>query len=174
MTVHASRLLLAAVLLSVSGAVLAVPGTPIGGIIVKGGKNPGGQMRSLTTTDANGTFHIRFSEGGEYKLEFDRPSDTQSLVREGVARQVDDAEVDYVVEAGDRIEPRSGRTSGNASRHAPFQNRLENGGMVVTVPKGGGELRGVLQGAPMPAVERAINESGVGVAPTKPKGGVKK
>ena len=33
-----------------------VPGNPIGGIIVKGGKNPGGQMFVQTTTDALGNY----------------------------------------------------------------------------------------------------------------------
>jgi hypothetical protein len=35
-----------------------VPGTPIGGIIVKGGKNPGGQMFVQTTTDAAGNYTL--------------------------------------------------------------------------------------------------------------------
>lgn len=36
-----------------------VPGNPIGGIIVKGGRNPGGQMFSQTTTDpATGTYTL--------------------------------------------------------------------------------------------------------------------
>ena len=35
-----------------------VPGTPIGGIIVKGGKNPGGQMFVQTTTDALGNYTL--------------------------------------------------------------------------------------------------------------------
>lgn len=37
---------------------VAVPGNPIGGIIVKGGKNPGGQMFVQTTTGANGTYTL--------------------------------------------------------------------------------------------------------------------
>ena len=36
----------------------AVPGTPIGGIIVKGGKNPGGQMYVQTLTDASGNYTL--------------------------------------------------------------------------------------------------------------------
>ncbi|MES2515145.1 MAG: T9SS type A sorting domain-containing protein, partial [Bacteroidota bacterium] len=35
-----------------------VPGTPIGGIIVKGGKNPGGSMFVQTTTAADGTYTL--------------------------------------------------------------------------------------------------------------------
>jgi hypothetical protein len=34
------------------------PGNPIGGIIVKGGKNPGGNMFTQTETDVNGTYTI--------------------------------------------------------------------------------------------------------------------
>lgn len=34
------------------------PGQPIGGIVVKGGKNPGGSMFAQTTTDANGTYTL--------------------------------------------------------------------------------------------------------------------
>lgn len=35
-----------------------IPGTPIGGIIVKGGKNPGGQMFVQTITDGSGTYTL--------------------------------------------------------------------------------------------------------------------
>ncbi|MES2567027.1 MAG: T9SS type A sorting domain-containing protein [Bacteroidota bacterium] len=37
---------------------VAAPGSPIGGIIVKGGKNPGGQMFVQTTTAADGTYTL--------------------------------------------------------------------------------------------------------------------
>ncbi|MES2760554.1 MAG: T9SS type A sorting domain-containing protein [Bacteroidota bacterium] len=40
------------------GSKPTVPGTPIGGIIVKGGKNPGGQMLVQTTTDAAGNYTL--------------------------------------------------------------------------------------------------------------------
>jgi hypothetical protein len=48
---------------------MAVPGTPIGGIIVKQGRNPpGGQTLVLTTKDADGKFTIIPSQGGDYIL----------------------------------------------------------------------------------------------------------
>ncbi len=49
----------------ISAAVSRQAGGPIGGIIVKGGKNPGGQMRTLTT-DENGEFEFTGLEAGSY------------------------------------------------------------------------------------------------------------
>jgi hypothetical protein len=52
-----------------ASAAMAVPGTPIGGIIVKQGRNPpGGQTLVLTTKDADGKFTIIPSQGGDYIL----------------------------------------------------------------------------------------------------------
>ena len=42
-----------------------VAGEPIGGIIVKGGRNPGGQMLT-TTTNSNGAFEFEVKESGDY------------------------------------------------------------------------------------------------------------
>ncbi len=50
------------------GAVISAamrPGTPIGGIIVKGGKNPGGQMKTLSTNE-NGEFEFPGLTEGNY------------------------------------------------------------------------------------------------------------
>lgn len=49
----------------ISAAVSRQTGGPIGGIIVKGGKNPGGQMRTMTT-DENGMFEFTGLEAGSY------------------------------------------------------------------------------------------------------------
>ena len=51
----------------ISAAVSRRPGTPIGGIIVKGGKNPGGQMLTRTTNE-NGAFEFTDLEAGSYTL----------------------------------------------------------------------------------------------------------
>ncbi|MFT3822898.1 MAG: carboxypeptidase-like regulatory domain-containing protein [Chitinophagaceae bacterium] len=48
---------------------LARPGNPIGGIIVKGGKNPGGSFFT-TTTDNNGRFELNSLKEGNYTLTF--------------------------------------------------------------------------------------------------------
>ncbi|SMC89583.1 hypothetical protein [Pedobacter africanus] len=51
---------------------LARPGNPIGGIIVKGGKNPGGNAISLIT-DQNGKINFTVTEVGTYTLRITSP-----------------------------------------------------------------------------------------------------
>ena len=169
MTFNAARTWFAVALLALASAALGAPGTPIGGIIVKGGKNPGGQMRAMATTDAAGKFRILFAEGGDYTLEFDA-----SVSRASAARMQAGVQVEYLIQRPDELA--TGARPANAGRHTPFHNKLEKGRMVISVPQGGGELRGTLQAsAPdKDAAARAINESGVSVSPTKPKGGIKK
>lgn len=157
-------------LLSLASAAISAPGTPIGGIIVKGGKNPGGQMRAMATTDAAGKFRIRFVEGGDYMLEFDVTASKESAERMKAGFQVD-----YLIERAD-VMAAGKATETNASRHTPFHNRLEQRRTVVRIPDGGGELRGELQAlaADEDAAARGITESGVSARPPKSKGGIKK
>lgn len=62
------------------------PGQPIGGIIVKGGRNPGGQMMTLTTND-NGEFSLDAKEAGTYSFEISYPPTNQKGIREaGIKR----------------------------------------------------------------------------------------
>lgn len=53
------------------------PGNPIGGIVVKGGRNPGGQMFTQTTTGADGTYTISGlpdnTAGTDYFIQVDIP-----------------------------------------------------------------------------------------------------
>ncbi len=62
-----------------------VPGTPIGGIIVKGGKNPGGQMFVQTVTAADGTYTLTglpVNTGDTYFILVDIPGlDTSGTYR---------------------------------------------------------------------------------------------
>jgi hypothetical protein len=51
---------------------MARPGQPIKGVIVKGGKNPGGNSLNLIT-DKNGEFTFNVQEAGEYKLQITTP-----------------------------------------------------------------------------------------------------
>ncbi|TKC65189.1 carboxypeptidase regulatory-like domain-containing protein [Pedobacter hiemivivus] len=51
---------------------MARPGQPIKGVIVKGGKNPGGNSINLITNE-NGEFTFAVQEAGEYKLQITTP-----------------------------------------------------------------------------------------------------
>lgn len=149
----------------VSLAAVAAPGSPIGGIIVKGGKNPGGQMLALGTTDAEGKFKVKFAESGDYKLEFvGKPNKTL------LAREADEVRVEYAV----RAIADTRKLAPAASQTARFSSNLGNAQLLVTVPKGGAEIAGVLQttraAEASPSAERAINEVGVSVKSSKPKG----
>jgi hypothetical protein len=147
----------------VSLAAVAAPGSPIGGIIVKGGKNPGGQMLVLGTTDAEGKFKIKFAESGDYKLEF-----VGKANKTLVARETDDVRLEYAVRAVADTQ----KLASAASHTARFSSNLGNAQLLVTVPKGGAEIAGVLQTSAVearPSAERAINESGVSVKSSKPK-----
>ncbi|PZR23839.1 MAG: hypothetical protein DI535_23120 [Citrobacter freundii] len=58
----------------VDASALAKPGNPIGGIIVKGGKNPGGGMTNLMVDD-KGTIKFDVLEAGNYKFIIQTPED---------------------------------------------------------------------------------------------------
>lgn len=66
---------------------MAKPGNPIGGIIVKGGKNPGGNYIILPT-DGNGKVDFEVLEQGNYKLivEEAMPQTNKSISEKGVKR----------------------------------------------------------------------------------------
>ena len=54
------------------GQLVTKPGTPIGGIIVKGGKNPGGQMKNFVVDD-QGNIRFEVLEAGNYKFIIQTP-----------------------------------------------------------------------------------------------------
>lgn len=57
-------------------AAIARPGSPIGGIVVKGGKNPGGNF-TLLTVDNHGQIGFEVLEAGNYKLIITNPDTNQ-------------------------------------------------------------------------------------------------
>jgi len=87
------------------GVMLRQAGTPIGGIIVKGGKNPGGQMRTMTT-DENGEFEFTGLEAGSYTITVE-----QKLI-------IDD-ETFVSVGGGNRVQDHNSSRSNKSSSVAP-------------------------------------------------------
>jgi hypothetical protein len=63
------------------------PGNPIGGIIVKGGKNPGGSMMVITAND-NGEFELNGIEAGDYKFTITAPGQPslKGITEKGIKR----------------------------------------------------------------------------------------
>jgi hypothetical protein len=173
MHINAARIIAAMLFAFFVHAASAAPGEPIGGIVVKGGKNPGGQMLVLTTTGADGSFTIEFAEGGEYRLVFEGKSRKQSAERVQAGMQLE-----YVVQARNKMTVSSKQHASSMSRHTPFHNKIENAQTIVVVPQGGGIVRGALQSLNSSdsgqAADRAINESGVSVKSPPPKGGIKR
>ncbi|NML19524.1 autotransporter outer membrane beta-barrel domain-containing protein [Pseudoflavitalea sp. G-6-1-2] len=66
---------------------LARPGSPIGGIVVKGGKNPGGNMLNLIS-DENGQVIFEAQESGDYLFQLSAPEQPagKSISEKGVKR----------------------------------------------------------------------------------------
>jgi hypothetical protein len=83
----------------------ARPGGPIGGIIVKGGKNPGGQMRQIQTNE-NGEFEYTGLDAGSYRItaEYEIHINDQTIIEVGDA---DDA----TTRAQDHNSSRSNKTA---------------------------------------------------------------
>ena len=123
----------------VSVAAVAAPGTPIGGIVVKGGKNPGGQMLVLATTNSKGRFDIAFPEEGEYRIEFGVGAKT--TLREVPSG---DVRLDYVVTP---MCCRSQSKPTDASRTTILSNNFKNARLLIVVPTGGAEITGAFQSA---------------------------
>ena len=145
----------------IATSLLAAPGGPIGGIIVKGGKNPGGQMRVLATTDSGGKFTVNIAEGGEYKLTFE----SQQASKDFGDRVNAGLELNYTV-----------KTSTSEARHTPFHNKFKGAETIITLPTGGGVISAVLSSTSSTLIvdpaQRSINESGVSVK-SEPKKGQK-
>ena len=140
----------------VSIAAVAAPGTPIGGIVVKGGRNPGGQMLVLATTDSKGRFDIAFSEEGEYRIEFGIGAKT--TLREAPIGEV---RLDYVVAP---MCCRSQSKPTDASRTTILSNNFKDARLLIVVPKGGADISGAFQSAATkkgPTAGKGITQSGI-------------
>ncbi|MEE1945979.1 prealbumin-like fold domain-containing protein [Pedobacter sp. KR3-3] len=69
----------------VSQGLAMTTGTPIGGIVVKGGKNPGGNLMTVTTNE-QGEFEFKNLDAGEYKFTITAPEGQgKSISEKGVS-----------------------------------------------------------------------------------------
>lgn len=76
-------------------------GTPLRGIDVKLGKNPGGSAAARATTDAAGNFTLPVVPAGSYTLTFDLPKETELEVSvKGVVGGPATARMSAVVPSG--------------------------------------------------------------------------
>jgi len=66
-----------------SGAFVASPGQPIGGIVVKGGKNPGGSTLTITT-NSDGTFQLNGIKAGNYRFVMTAPTPAKGISEKGI------------------------------------------------------------------------------------------
>jgi hypothetical protein len=166
------RLILLLTLALVSPIAISAPGGPIGGIIVKGGKNPGGQMLVLATTDSNGRFEVQFAEGGNYRLEFGVENGKEQ--KDGRAGAL---HLEYAVRAKPAKARAAAKRGADTGEQARFATDIRNAQILITIPAGGatvaGELRETGASQPGTTAQRAINESGVSVKSAKAKGAVK-
>nr|WP_067055766.1 hypothetical protein [Mucilaginibacter sp. L294] len=136
------------------------PGNPIGGIIVKGGKNPGGSMMVITTND-NGEFELNGIEAGDYKFTVTAPEPSN-------AEATTDEHRTYT--GGRRVET-SALAAGNPIGGIIVKGGKNPGGSmiaVVTDNNGVIELKGLEVGdykftitAPEQPAGKSINEKGI-------------
>ena len=156
MTSKIAKLVSLLTLAVVSIAAVAAPGQPIGGIIVKGGKNPGGQMLVLATTDSKGRFDIAFSEEGEYRIEFGMGAKT--TLHEAA---IEGLRLDYVVTP---MCCRSQSEPTDASQTTILSNNFKNAPLLIGVPRGGADMSGAFRSEATkkePTAGKGIQENGI-------------
>ncbi len=122
------------------------PGSPIGGIVVKGGKNPGGNMITVTT-DNNGQFELTIREAGDYRFVLAAPEETapqgRSISEKGVKKS------DNPIYTGNGQSGENPMHQANARVASPGQpikgvivkGGKNPGGSMMTIPtNGNGEI----------------------------------
>lgn len=117
------------------------PGTPIGGIVVKGGKNPGGNMFAQTVTGTNGTYTLsglpNNAAGEEYFILVDIPGlDTNGTYHRVIATGSNTyTNLDFTVDSA-KVNPTPTATgvktlSGIDRRISVYPNPAKNSAVIV-------------------------------------------
>ncbi|MFT3701748.1 MAG: hypothetical protein QM802_05235 [Agriterribacter sp.] len=107
---------------------MASPGSPIGGITVKGGKNPGGNLM-VVQSDNNGVFELQGLESGTYSFNLTIPDEPQgkSINEKGVKRQ-ETAELEKRTYTGGRKNEPQGSEAAQARPGNPIGGIIVKGG----------------------------------------------
>ena len=106
--------------------VYSKPGQPIGGIIVKGGRNPGGEMLTMTT-DENGEFLLSATEPGNYLFRISNTPTNEKGIQEAGIKNPEAVMVR--VEGGDKeieVEQGGNERTKLKTRHESQRNTLQN------------------------------------------------
>jgi hypothetical protein len=125
---------------SASGGEMMRPGTPIGGIVVKGGKNPGGNLRTVQTNDKGG-FEFEKLDAGNYKLLVEQTfviNDESIISLDNAARKGWDGTVKGGSIAGDAAERKGwdgtvkgGSITGDAAERKGWDGSVKGSGSVT-------------------------------------------
>lgn len=142
MNIRASRTIAIVFAMLCISTIAAAPGNPIGGIIVKGGKNPGGEMRALATTDRNGEFTIEFREGGEYKIAFEFKAGDQrrNQIKDGM-------QLEYTVKSSGTAAHSMTRQASRTVPSATVLVKIDRATILIAIPTNGATVSGKIQWA---------------------------
>lgn len=154
-----------------------VAGSPIGGITVKGGKNPGGSMMTATT-NSKGEFEFAATEDGNYLFTVTAPEQTSSSQGDSTTRQNDTKKENPLYEAGGQSSsnPMNRTEAFVASPGSPIGGIVVKGGKnpggstltITTNNDGTFQLNGIKAGnyrfvitAPAQPPAKSISEKGI-------------
>lgn len=142
MNIRASRTIAIIFAMLCIPTIAAAPGNPIGGIIVKGGKNPAGQMRALATTDRNGEFTIEFREGGEYKIAFEFKAGDQrrNQIKDGM-------QLEYTLKSSGTAAHSMTRQASRTVPSATVLVKIDRAPILIAIPTNGATVSGKIQWA---------------------------
>lgn len=150
-----------------------VAGQPIGGIVVKGGKNPGGNMLQTKTNDS-GQFEFTVNEAGNYKFAISEPDEPQgkSINEKGIKRNEELAARQTQGNTfGEKVNQGLAKTSGSPIGGIVVKGGKNPGGSLMTITgneKGEFEFENLSPGnyrftiyAPENPQGKSISEKGV-------------
>ena len=120
------------------GNEMMAPGNPIGGIIVKGGKNPGGSFIS-TSTNSNGEFEFTATEPGNYRFSISDPEPQGKSISEKGLKRTEAAKQTQGKTFGEKVSQgmATARVAGTPIGGIVVKGGKNPGGNLITVTTNG-------------------------------------